>query len=93
VADKQVVVEEPHVGFNASAAPSQGIIEGHLAPVVVVRVAWDRGDVSGDVEEVVCQVGLGRVRIRPLTGEGIVDDRVEIAECDVDNVYHAAGEC
>jgi hypothetical protein len=36
---------------------------------------------------------LGRVRVRPVTGEGAVDDGVEIAECDVDNVYHAAGEC
>ena len=52
VADEEVFIEEPDIGFDASAAPSEGIIEGNPAPVVVVRVTGDRGYIFGNIQQV-----------------------------------------
>lgn len=46
VADVEFFVEEPDVCFHARAAPVDGVEERDAAPVVVVRVAGDRDDVS-----------------------------------------------
>lgn len=48
-----VVVELPDVGFDANAAGGEGAVEGGHAPVVVVGVAGDGADVTGEVGRVV----------------------------------------
>lgn len=57
--DVEVVVAQPDVCFDADAAGAQGSEERRTAPVVVVRVAWDREDAAEEVEG----VQDGRVRM------------------------------
>ena len=49
MADEEVVACEPDVGFDACAAGCEGFVEGDSAPVVVVGMARDRGDVLAEV--------------------------------------------
>lgn len=46
MADVEIVVLEPDVGFDAYAPCGKRIVQGYLAPVVVVRVAWYGNDVA-----------------------------------------------
>ena len=36
MADEEVAVREPNIGFDAAAAGGERVVERHLAPVVVV---------------------------------------------------------
>ena len=53
MADVELVVEGPDVGFHADAAGFDGGVERDAPPVVVMRVAWYREDVAGEVGRVV----------------------------------------
>ena len=49
MADIEFLVNEPDVGFHTDTAGVDGLVEGHFAPVVVVRMAGDGSDVGGEV--------------------------------------------
>ena len=53
MADVELVVEEPNVGFHADAAGFDGGVEWDAPPVVVMRVARYREDVAREVGRVV----------------------------------------
>lgn len=91
VADKEVLVEQPDVGFHAGAAPAESIVEWYTAPVVIVRVARDGSNILGDIKQVGSHVSGGLVRAGPVqckSGRVIVECG-EIAQKDIDNVYAA----
>ena len=53
MADVELVVDQPDVGFDADAAGFDGGEEGYSSPVVVVRVARYGKDVAGEVGRIV----------------------------------------
>ena len=48
MADQEVGGAVPDVGLDARAAGSEGFVEGHPAPIVVVGVAGDGVDVAAE---------------------------------------------
>lgn len=49
MADKELIVKVPDVRLNADAAGLQGRVQGNSTPVVIVRMAYDREDVTREV--------------------------------------------
>ena len=49
MADVELIVKEPDIGFNAHTTRLQCGVQWHPAPVVVVGVAANRDDVARDI--------------------------------------------
>lgn len=60
MADEELFIEEPDVSFHASAAPAKGIVQWDTAPVVVVRMAWNGRNVTGNVDKAAWQCPIER---------------------------------
>ena len=50
--NEEVLVGEPNVGFDAGTSSRERVVQRHSAPVVIVRMARDWGDVAAEIRGV-----------------------------------------
>ncbi len=60
--NEEVIVREPNVGFDARTSGRERVVQRYFAPVIIVRMARDWGDVAAEIRGIMCFCLRRRVR-------------------------------